>query len=254
MRDFNSVLMISETGSSFIMNSIKNALVAQGINAISEPASIADIAAIENMPALALIASGDFVEEHQEMLMYLKEHFNGTTKFVLVGTADENNRLKRVFSSSLIAGEFIRPFDNSEAVNKVKELLGLLAKSDEMKTVLVVDDSGMMLRTIMGWLNGKYKVNLANSATSALTSIAKSKPDLILLDYEMPVCSGAQMFSMLRSEADTKDIPVIFLTSKSDADTVREVAALGPEGYLLKTTPSTQVIATIDNFFASRTV
>ena len=54
---------------------------------------------------------------------------------------------------------------------------------------------------------------------------------------------------MLRAEPSTENIPVIFLTSKGDAETVKKVLSLKPEGYLLKTTPSDQVIETINKFF-----
>ena len=46
--------------------------------------------------------------------------------------------------------------------------------------------------------------------------IADNKPDLILLDYEMPVTSGPQVLEMIRSETKTDTIPVIFLTGKGD--------------------------------------
>ncbi|MCQ2749895.1 MAG: response regulator [Clostridia bacterium] len=80
--------------------------------------------------------------------------------------------------------------------------------------------------------------------------IEVTKPDLILLDYEMPVCSGAQFLEMLHSEAQTKDIPVIFLTSRSDEETVRKVLELGPQGYLLKSQSKENIVEAISKFFA----
>lgn len=248
-----SVLIISENGKSFIMNSISTALKPHGIESQSIAASLAEVSTVKDIPPLILISGGDFWEEHYDTLVYLKDiSKEKATKFALIGTPDENDKLKRIFPSSLIAGEFIRPIEVGDVALKIDGLLTELAKSRDKKTILVVDDSGMMLRTIMSWLNGKYTVNLANSATSAFTSIHQCRPDLILLDYEMPVCSGAQLLEMLRSEEDTKDIPVIFLTSKGDVETVKTVAALRPEGYLLKTTPSAQVVAAIDDFFLKR--
>ena len=76
--------------------------------------------------------------------------------------------------------------------------------------------------------------------------IEVTKPDLILLDYEMPVCSGAQFLEMLHSEPQTKNIPVIFLTSRSDEETVKKVIELGPQGYLLKSQPKEKILESKD--------
>ena len=90
-----------------------------------------------------------------------------------------------------------------------------------------------------------------NSAANALSFLGMKQPDLILLDYEMPVCSGPQMLQMLRSETRTESIPVIFLTSKGDRESVREVLSLRPQGYLLKTMAFDQIIESIDKYFAT---
>ena len=115
-----------------------------------------------------------------------------------------------------------------------------------------MDDSGQMLRTIKGWLEGKYRVSMVNSAVNAITFLSTNTPDLILLDYEMPVCSGPQMLGMIRAEVTTESIPVIFLTSKGDRESVSKVLSLKPQGYLLKTMPPEDIIASIDGFFAKQ--
>ena len=109
-----------------------------------------------------------------------------------------------------------------------------------------------MLRTIKGWLDGKYRVSMVNSATSAISFLAINKPDLILLDYEMPICSGPQMLGMLRAEIKTETIPVIFLTSKGDKESVAAVLSLKPQGYLLKSMPPNAIVEAIDNFFTAQ--
>jgi len=120
------------------------------------------------------------------------------------------------------------------------------------KKILVVDDSGAMLRNVKGWLENKYQVILANSGAMAIKYLALNRPDLILLDYEMPVCDGKQVLEMIRTEMEFTDIPVIFLTSKGDKESVMKVMALKPEGYLLKTMEPAQIIAAVDDFFEKR--
>lgn len=102
------------------------------------------------------------------------------------------------------------------------------------KQILIVDDDAMWLRTAKEWLKDKYEVTLATSGTQAMTAIGKKKPDLILLDYEMPVCNGKQVFEMICADEFTKEIPVVFLTGVSDKEHIAEVLMLKPAGYLLK--------------------
>ena len=109
-----------------------------------------------------------------------------------------------------------------------------------------------MLRNVKGWLEDRYQVILANSGAMAIKYLSTNRPDLVLLDYEMPVVNGKQVLEMIKTESDFSDIPVIFLTSKNDAKTITEVMLLKPEGYLLKTTKPEQIVKTIDDFFEKK--
>ena len=118
--------------------------------------------------------------------------------------------------------------------------------------ILVVDDSGAALRSIKSWLEDKYQIILANSGAMAIKYMVMKRPDLVLLDYEMPVCDGRQVLEMIRAESDLADIPVIFLTNKNDRESVTKVTALKPEGYLLKTMEPVKIVKAIDNFFEKK--
>ncbi|MBR1741481.1 MAG: response regulator, partial [Lachnospiraceae bacterium] len=73
--------------------------------------------------------------------------------------------------------------------------------------------------------------------------------DLILLDYEMPVTPGPQVLEMIRSEEKSKDIPVMFLTSKNDRESVEKVLSLNPVRYILKTVGRGEMLAALSGFF-----
>ena len=118
-----------------------------------------------------------------------------------------------------------------------------------LKSVLIVDDDVSYMSIISEWLKGSYRVSMANSGMQAIKWLAKNKVDLILLDYEMPVTSGPQVLEMLKSESETKSIPVMFLTGKSDKESVMKVVALKPEGYFLKTIKKKELLKILDNFF-----
>lgn len=123
---------------------------------------------------------------------------------------------------------------------------------DKRKRVLVIDDEPLMLRSIKTWLGDGFQVSLLNSATSAAAFLAKHTVDLILLDYEMPVMTGSQLLEKLRKGATTHDIPVIFLTSKDDKETVMKVMAMKPDGYLLKSGKPEDIRKSVEDFFCGQ--
>jgi len=75
---------------------------------------------------------------------------------------------------------------------------------------------------------------------------------LSLLDYEMPICDGRQTLEMLRSEPAFINLPVIFLTGRSDPESVKKVMALKPAGYLLKYLKPAEIKQKIDGFFENQ--
>lgn len=122
----------------------------------------------------------------------------------------------------------------------------------QKKKLLVVDDSNFILKMMQELLSKDYEVITAKSGLSAIRDITLDRPDLILLDYEMPVCNGRQVLEMIRAEEEFTDIPVIFLTSHVDKESVKKAIALKPEGYLSKSLPSESVKKEIDHFFEKK--
>lgn len=121
--------------------------------------------------------------------------------------------------------------------------------ANSKKKVLVVDDSDFMLKTLQDLLGNDYEVMVAKSGLSAIRGITLERPDLILLDYEMPVCDGSQVLEMIRAEGDFADIPIIFLTSRVDRESVKKVIELKPDGYLSKSLQPADVKREVDHFF-----
>lgn len=126
------------------------------------------------------------------------------------------------------------------------------AEKDLRPKILVVDDSMTMRQGMTQLLEEDYEVGSVESGVAALRAITLNRPDLILLDYEMPVCDGRQTLEMLRMEKSFADIPVIFLTGRSDPESVKKVMSLKPEGYLLKYLKPAEIKKKIDAFFAQR--
>lgn len=100
--------------------------------------------------------------------------------------------------------------------------------------ILVVDDNAMVLRNIKGILKDDFSVSVASSGNQAFRSISFRRPDLILLDYEMPEMNGKEVMEKILEDDEMKDIPIVFLTSLDSKQRVMEILALKPAGYILK--------------------
>ncbi len=150
------------------------------------------------------------------------------------------------------------PIEAENAMDEVQKYLSKREKQEEEGSkkpkVLVVDDSATIRCSMKQLLEGDYEVSPVESGVAAIRAITLTRPDLILLDYEMPVCDGRQTLVMLRSEKEFADIPVIFLTGRGDPESVRRVMDLKPEGYLLKYLKPEEIKKKIDNFFERKKV
>ena len=159
-----------------------------------------------------------------------------------------------VRSADSLRGKIGDSINHQNAMDRVKQYLEDEKKewAEQKKRILVVDDSDFMRKSMVKLLQGDYNVVDAPSSVAALQSIVVNRPDLVLLDYEMPVCDGRQTLEMIRSEKTIANIPVIFLTGRGDRESVQKVMALKPEGYLLKTMSEEAIKSVIDEFFAKR--
>lgn len=202
----------------------------------------------EDIDLIFIFSDEELVKQHQG-LTYLKDMaVEMDIPIFVTGDPQEIASIMKVIPMHLIQKEFPRPINVNEVSEAIASFLVTFGKQNKKK-ILVVDDSGAMLRNVKGWLEDKYQVILANSGAMAIKYLSTNRPDLVLLDYEMPIVDGKQVLEMIRSETEFADIPVIFLTSKGDKESVMQVMALKPEGYLLKTMPPEQIKQSVDNFF-----
>lgn len=173
-------------------------------------------------------------------------------RMVAIGDTADLQAVAAVVPANLVCRVFRRPVDNEAYVRFVTEQLGAPGSAEAERSILVVDDDPNFLGLIREWLKGNYKVAMASSGMQAIKWLGKNKADLILLDYEMPVTSGPQVLEMLRSDEETSGIPVIFLTGKSDKESVMAVLSMKPDGYFLKNIAREELIGRLEEFFASR--
>ena len=103
-----------------------------------------------------------------------------------------------------------------------------------MKSILVVDDNLVSLKQINVQLADKYEVSLAKSGKLALQICEQERPDLILLDVEMPEMDGFETIGLLKNDPALNQIPVIFLTGSADSVTEIKCLESGAMDFIVK--------------------
>lgn len=212
-----------------------------------------------NMPD-AVIISLIAMERDSDTIMRELKFYYQNIPVICIGTEAEQTHFMEFFEG----GQFqvlTRPISNSEivaAINKVvvssdtvcAEQMEREKQPEEpmtqKKVVLLVDDNAMQLRTLNRVLSEKYEVQMATSGMKALTLIGRKLPDIIFLDYEMPMCDGKMTLRMIREIEEAKDIPVVFLTGMNDRAHIESVLELRPAGYLIKPASSEKLFETIE--------
>ena len=242
-------IVILAQSQGFLLSSIQEHLEAKDYQVTIVEADIDAFSKMTKpMNGLLIYADENFVED-ASLLVYVKDRaIEEDTPVFIVGGEFDVAEMAKFIPDKLMQKTFSRPIDVKKVAADMDEGIREFHLR-RRKKILVVDDSGAMLRNVKGWLEGQYQVIPANSGMMAIKYLTQNRPDLILLDYEMPVCDGKQVLEMIRSETDFKDVPVIFLTSKSDRNSVIDVMPLSPDGYLLKTMPPEEIIKAVDDFF-----
>jgi len=108
-------------------------------------------------------------------------------------------------------------------------------KGIAMKTCLIVDDSRVIRRVSRHILETLgFAVDEAENGQHGLDVCAQSMPDVILLDWNMPVMTGIEFITQLRQRPDGDKPKVVFCTTENDVAHIREAISAGADEYVMK--------------------
>lgn len=281
-------IMIISASESFAVKAMEQKLLAVEIGAYQVAARIAEIGSNIDRAGLIVLYLDErmaaMTASLQNMLSYLNDKMYESNKMlIIIGKRKDYEIAMRYISEDFVLQFFDRPMNMDVFMNTVVEYMNGGEKSIEevreqikeegkdaaaaqqqkrkytsdmaavrKRKILLVDDDASYLRIIRNWLKDGYEVGVASSGLQAIMWLAKNDVDLILLDYKMPVCSGAQIYAMLKNDSQTQNIPVFFLTGNSERDSVLEILKLNPEGYLLKTFDRKALLTRLEEFFEFR--
>jgi DNA-binding response OmpR family regulator len=116
----------------------------------------------------------------------------------------------------------------------INEVLGRIKENLRKPQVLSVDDSPVILKAISVALDDKYDVFTLADPLLVERFLQQNTPDLILLDYKMPMIDGFDLIPVIRKFEKHKNTPIIFLTSMGTNDHVSAAAMLGACDFIVK--------------------
>ena len=109
------------------------------------------------------------------------------------------------------------------------------SKKTVKKKILIVDDEPNIVRTVGDRLKmSGYHVTVATDGQEAIERALQEKPDVILLDVLMPKLDGHATLERLRQMEETKSVPVIMLTARSQVEDVVRASSMGATDYVVK--------------------
>lgn len=190
-------------------------------------------------PGILVFHILEWSSDVQEIFEMLREKLD-VIPIIIIVTRDMEEQLNSQtisFKNQLV---LYRPIKGRDVLEGCFRLLNMEAPKHEehaaasRKRIMIIDDSALVLREIKNMLEKDYEVVLANSGERGLSLIEKKRPDLILLDYDMPGMDGRETFEKIKAEEETMDIPVVFLTAVAERDPILEVLKNLPQGYILK--------------------
>ncbi len=115
-----------------------------------------------------------------------------------------------------------------------------------MKKILIIDDDIMTLQIMKKQLEKYYEVQIENAGYRFLKKIDEYHVDLILLDIEMPIMNGKQVFEEFKQMPEYQHIPVIFLTGVAEPQLVMQLMQEGAAGYIVKTAGKEEMLKKIE--------
>ena len=132
------------------------------------------------------------------------------------------------------AGFLIKPFTDKELIACLECNLDKTKRDMIKPTILAVDDNPTILKVVNHILSSQYKVYTLNKPTELDVFIENVRPDLFLLDYNMPLMDGFQVLEKLRSNLQFSNTPIIFLTSEGKEIKIIDALKMGADDYILK--------------------
>ncbi|VEP15340.1 Multi-component transcriptional regulator [Hyella patelloides LEGE 07179] len=118
----------------------------------------------------------------------------------------------------------------------------------EVSSILIVDDDLVFLAALRSLLEPwGIRVTTLEEPLRFWEVLQTTRPDLVILDVEMPQINGIELCQALRNDPDWQELPILFLTARRDAQTIQQIFEIGGDDYISKPVVGVELIARINN-------
>jgi CheY-like chemotaxis protein len=119
----------------------------------------------------------------------------------------------------------------------------------KIKTILVIEDNKLNMKLVNGLVKiGKYRMLEAEDAESGIELIREQRPDLVLMDIQLPGMDGLTATKIIKEDSDLKDIPIVALTSYAMQGDEEKALAAGCTGYITKPIDTRKFLETVSKY------
>ena len=258
-----NILFVAGDSANFLVQTLIQALKKESFNVNFCAASggiIRDMQSHDDYvsPDIILLFLEDIENTFGDIFPALKKLMGDERKkFYLIGQPSEISHAKEYIEEALITGVVERPVTSEKVIGMIRtnNLNYVISPNEKAyavdpkkKTLLIVDDDPVYLGALKSWFVKFYNVIAEGIGTDAISAARQNRIGLMLLDYEMPLMSGLEVYRSLKMEPKTANIPVIFLTGNDSKDVVKQILIEKPVGYVLKTTPPMVIIQKVMNY------
>ena len=193
MHEIKSPFLILMEEQSYLAQSLESAFEKQNVKVkIVTIAEASSIVISEKPSGYLICTSPELLKKAVSVKVMVDQAIKNKTPVFIMGNIDELELLWETLPQQMVMDVFTRPITVGDMVDNVCTQMNDFYQLKK-RTILAVDDSGIILRKIKALLEDTYQVVLANSGAMAVKYLTLNTPDLILLDYAMPIVDGSQI-------------------------------------------------------------
>jgi len=228
-QDSNQVGLAKRNFKSFITDTLSLSVAMQKAQKQEQEQSKPKLSKIEiytntakSITAVSNLLDDGFVDPARVLLGDLASHHPETAVFVNLQNLIVNGNVEEAKTAI------------KALKNKFNETLAKMAGTDLSKKILAVDDMPEILSFVNNALKNNYKILAAPSAKAALKIMETQKPDLFILDIDMPEMDGFELATRIRQSPDHATTPIIFLTGNSSREHITTATMVGGNEFIVK--------------------
>lgn len=181
-----------------------------------------------------------------EVLEFLRSS-SELSKIPVIGVTGQRSKTTALkFLGKGAAAYILKPVNKDSLKLKIKEVYDKELQRRSKKKLLIVDDEIESLLYYKTMLQDNYNVMALSSGKAALEYLLKDIPDIIILDYQMPLFTGKQLFQIIKTMDKVKDVPICFLSGTNDKEVVLACAEIGSNGFITKGADKETILEKID--------